>query len=388
MPLPLCLYSPLTQTLYIMSTVFDKQINNDTLYNNVVKQYEGTGYEDAAKANPYLTSTYKTSAWENIARALGFRTGFDKYETDRMSKAYEYSAQLTNQMREEEYNSEASQVARQRAAGINPDLNGITSSQASESTELGAVDSPAPSESLGQMQGFIMTALNFGLQFATGLQTINGQILTNEGKAIANISSIRDQAYQGWDNFIGELDPQDVFDRSKYWNNVTRAIGFDPETGELLSGAAHYGNPYKIGSKNYDTFNSLQDQYMRNHPEVARKYFDNKSKLLSSAGEYGKGLGAGGSDTDGFNEFVKCFKALGKAQMDADTAVAESTEAQADDTKQTAQMHKALRNPVSEVVSALSDFAQDDKQSEFWRMIANGMLMFLYMAPNMGNMFK
>ena len=87
--------------------------------------------------NPYRAqlenNSYQQSWWDKVGNWIGFNTKEDSYrlELERLAKEWDANAQMQNVT--DAYNSEASQAARQRAAGINPDLNGVDSGSASSS---------------------------------------------------------------------------------------------------------------------------------------------------------------------------------------------------------------------------------------------------------------
>lgn len=93
------------------------------------------GYEALYNNNPYLNYEYQSSAWDRIGNFFGFRTSEDRTREEYAQRSKEYIAQLQALAREEEYNSESAQSERQKEAGINPALNGVNPSQASEFNE-------------------------------------------------------------------------------------------------------------------------------------------------------------------------------------------------------------------------------------------------------------
>ncbi len=93
------------------------------------------GYEALYNNNPYINYEYQQSAWDKIGNFFGFRTSEDRTREEYAQRSKEYIAQLQALAREEEYNSESAQSERQKEAGINPALNGVNPSQASEFNE-------------------------------------------------------------------------------------------------------------------------------------------------------------------------------------------------------------------------------------------------------------
>ncbi len=92
-------------------------------------------YRPLWNSNPFVNYQYQLGLWDKIGNFLGFRTSEDRTREEYAQRSNEYIAQLQSLAREEEYNSESSQSERMKQAGINPALNGVNPSQASELNE-------------------------------------------------------------------------------------------------------------------------------------------------------------------------------------------------------------------------------------------------------------
>lgn len=93
--------------------------------------------------NPYSQenrATYKKGALENMFSNLGFRTQYDNYMMDMDNRAAEWETQNQSLAYEEQYNSAEAAADRMRAAGINPDLQGIQN--AGEAAEMAEPELP------------------------------------------------------------------------------------------------------------------------------------------------------------------------------------------------------------------------------------------------------
>lgn len=104
------------------------------------KEYGNTEYWKEFIANPYLNlpSTFdlsKVKRWD----ARWTEDFINNYELSAMTGIEE----IISRIREEARNEESAQVGRMQLAGINPDLNGVQPSEASEATEL--PQNPLPS---------------------------------------------------------------------------------------------------------------------------------------------------------------------------------------------------------------------------------------------------
>lgn len=82
-----------------------------------------TTIADLRAANPYRNQEYKESGWQKFLSALGFRTQADAWKENMSVQAAEYDAALAQKEFDTAYNDPQSQVARMRAAGLNPDLD-------------------------------------------------------------------------------------------------------------------------------------------------------------------------------------------------------------------------------------------------------------------------
>lgn len=148
-------------------------------------------------------NSYQQSFWDKLGNWIGFNTKEDSYrlELERLAKEFDTKMQLQNVT--DEYNSEASQAARQRAAGINPDLNGVDSGSASSS----APDAPdsaglAPIEQMTTFQevepvlstvsGIVRNALGDVSGLLGMFQDLRSRSLSNDASLLNNITSAYD----------------------------------------------------------------------------------------------------------------------------------------------------------------------------------------------------
>lgn len=164
-------------------------------------------YSELVKANPYLNYNYTPGFWDSIGNAFGFRTREDKFREEMELAAREYDQQLLSMHREEEYNSPLQQAARQREAGINPDLNGVESSMASEFNEPEI--SPVPPEGGEGLQfvGNLMSAVTTALGIAQGVTDLRGSIIDNDLKDASFVSQLFGF---GRDAFLNSITPESL----------------------------------------------------------------------------------------------------------------------------------------------------------------------------------
>ena len=100
-------------------------------------------------ANPYRNITYNKSPWQNFLSQLGFRTQADAWQENMDVQAREYDAAILQKQYDEEYNDPQSQVARERAAGLNPDINGGQNIDPGSAAPLGE-DPSTPMQTSGE----------------------------------------------------------------------------------------------------------------------------------------------------------------------------------------------------------------------------------------------
>ncbi len=140
------------------------------------------GYEALYNNNPYLNYEYQLSGWDKIGNALGFRTSEDRTREEYAQRSKEYIAQLQALAREEEYNSESAQSERLKEAGINPALNGVNPSQASEFNESPMTLPDIQRNNADDVNSFFSTftgIINTILGVGQGLLSLNRNHLDN-----------------------------------------------------------------------------------------------------------------------------------------------------------------------------------------------------------------
>lgn len=134
----------------------------DARMSELEKEYGDTEYWKEFLANPYL----------NVPSSIDLskvRMG-DAVWTQEFLNQYEQSAmtgieQIISRIREEARNEESAQVGRMQLAGINPDLNGVQPSQASEATELPQPELPSPTQFEQMKYERAVQGSNLGVSF-------------------------------------------------------------------------------------------------------------------------------------------------------------------------------------------------------------------------------
>lgn len=161
--------------------------------------------------NPYAGLDYKHTWWQKLLEGLGFRSNYDKYRESMALNAQEYNAQLLEKAHNEEYDSAGAQVARERAAGINPDLAGNVDAGGSSPMEPDPNAPIEPSSDEGSIGSFVNTL--FGL-FTTAIGLSKDVLSLGQLKNavdsgnISNAKSILDFGMQTAVSFIPSQYPE------------------------------------------------------------------------------------------------------------------------------------------------------------------------------------
>lgn len=184
--------------------------------------------------NPYRGRSYAKSPWQGILTTLGFRTQADAWEENMATQAAEYDAAILQKQYDEEYNLPINQVARMRAAGLNPDIDGgsgIDSGSAAPMPEDPSTPMQATSDAdsvmpivngvlgafstavgiVGTLQNVQKMAIGNEADFASFAKSVSGMLLPDspEGDAgMMNDFDWRAQAIKNAESFAGKTLPK------------------------------------------------------------------------------------------------------------------------------------------------------------------------------------
>lgn len=167
-------------------------------------------------ANPYRNQTYNKSPWQNFLTSLGFRTEADAWQENMAVQAAEYDAAIAQKMYDQNYNDPTNQVARMRAAGLNPDLDG-GSSISSGDPGSPAEDPSTPMQSTGddaQIMNFangVLGAFSTALGLVQSVQGVARNHIQNDLLSVQTESSASDYARNLATQLIPTT-PDDLFD--------------------------------------------------------------------------------------------------------------------------------------------------------------------------------
>ena len=148
-------------------------------------------------------NSYQQSWWDKLGNWIGFNTKEDSYrlELERLAKEWDSNAQMQNVT--DDYNSESSQSARQRAAGINPDLNGVDSGAASssvpsshDSAVLAPIEQTTTFQEVEPVLSTVSSIVRTAFGDVSGLlgmfQELRSRSLSNDASLLNNITSAYD----------------------------------------------------------------------------------------------------------------------------------------------------------------------------------------------------
>lgn len=213
--------------------------------------------------NPYRAqlenNSYQQSFWDRFGNWLGFNTKEDSYRLELERLANEFDASLQLQDITNEYNSEESQAERQRAAGINPDLNGVDSAAATSDTPKGADSSGLSNiESMTTGQEIVPLVQTFSSVLTTALGDVSGMINMFQGttaRHLANQSQMLQSMEYAYD-FGGKVMEKGfttgAFDAAAKEANLANAVLKDGKWIDKLTGNEILPEEKALGS--YDAF--------------------------------------------------------------------------------------------------------------------------------------
>lgn len=166
-------------------------------YLNQIKQYEGTEFYQSLINNPYLNYNYTPTIWDQWGDVTGlWQSNTQKIRMEYEKAANEYLAEQLQVMREQEHNSVANQVAEQRAAGLNPDLTGVSPSAGIASEGSIQSTSPAPSfsgpGSAGEVTSGFLQAIQTAMSIYSGVQGLQQGAQALFSSKLNNASSFSD----------------------------------------------------------------------------------------------------------------------------------------------------------------------------------------------------
>lgn len=254
---------------------------------SIGKSY-GSGYEGSnplGLSNPYAEQQRKYGLMDWAADTLGLRSGFTAWSENMRTQAAEYDASMEQMANAREYESEEAQVARRRAAGLNPDLNGgeqISPGDAGQPAEDPSTPPYAESD-FQAIQGFAQNlsgAVSTALNIFNGIQGIAGKNIANKLSSLALGDAIDGRVANIGGSMIQEISP-----------DLARLLSGDGEATDAeamigIAGLMHAKNPYR--GKMKKMFDESVDRYLQSADfrTLAQKkwqdYADQRKKTATS----------------------------------------------------------------------------------------------------------
>lgn len=248
---------------------------------NGTKQYPkaptspSSGTDYSAVQNPYSISYANRTGWDAFVESLGFTSAYQKYEMERKRNEELWNSSQQELQRQEMYNSASEQVAREREAGLNSDLNGnVTAGNASEQTPLPIGSESEAIQNMNQgfstVAGLVMQGVNWIAEITSscvsGAIAISNKIESLRGTKIENIDKVSSSVAK----MVDELDD----------------LGFSPsEFTENEDGSFSLPEAVKEES------DILINQFPRRYRKFARQYQNRYIQSLVHLNKRGAQLG-------------------------------------------------------------------------------------------------
>lgn len=184
-------------THYMRDPNQDWLAQHDAEYLKMIEQYKGTPYYDSMLNNPYLfksNASFNPNLLQSIAMAFGDTSASSNYYGGLLNQRNQEFARLVALVNETKYNSPENQLGLEKAAGLNPDLTGI--SGVGKAAENDQPSTPFDmgngiENSVGQVVNLASTVVGTALSFFNSLQGMKSVQLDNAMKEFSFNDSVR-----------------------------------------------------------------------------------------------------------------------------------------------------------------------------------------------------
>lgn len=221
---------------------------------------KAAGSQPAAKGstpqNPWLSVDphNELSWWNRFTDSLGFTNYAGRKENEYGLGAAQWQSEVDLAMADREYNSPEEQVARMRAAGLNPDLNGgqnVTSGQSEMANNEANQKSIEPIQQLDNVMSVFGKAIQFAASFLQSgvgltLNTVNtlADLHTKDMSSMDSvIGGLKEELIEDYVGRINQSDRKDAFLKAtgKEQQDILHEFMFneDGEDNEFFGGLAH-----------------------------------------------------------------------------------------------------------------------------------------------------
>lgn len=197
------------------STYATSNIDEDA-FMQFIEQYKGTAWYDQFlnAYNTYKTSVFQPNIGQSIASAFGDNSALANFDIQRSTSFLDTIARIQDAMHQEDYMSPSNQASLERAAGLNPDLVGL-SSGAGEAGNIDQAELAQPALNSGesvipQIAQFGISFVSNIMGFAQGLQSLRAGSLNNIAQDLSNHGSAMDLIAEEVMNGLGISDIKDI----------------------------------------------------------------------------------------------------------------------------------------------------------------------------------
>lgn len=185
----------------VVASEQSRQDYYDSLWNGL--NTSGLDQKDIDYINGIRNQKFSPTFFQKLGMAFGDYSAENQFYNEKFNSANEYVASIRERMRADQYNTSAAAAARDRAAGLNPDLNGISGQGDTE--PVGIEESPENAyNSDSDIPGLVSAAasvagivagipagvsgiLASGLSLIQGIQDIKGSVIENDWKDIEHL---------------------------------------------------------------------------------------------------------------------------------------------------------------------------------------------------------
>lgn len=352
-------------------------------------------------ANPYANYDYRHSWWQKLIEGVGLRSKWDAYRENMAMNSAEYQAQLAEKAHNEEYDSPAEQNARLRAAGINPDLAGETSSGSSSPMEPdpNAPIVSEPDDPMGAIQNFTNMALGAftgAIGFSEKIVGLIGNVEDIASKRSGNRNSIIQEAIDWTFRNIPEY-----YNANDEKGNSESLDGWNRDL--VVDNAEDYAESTFFRPRDRKLFRSTVRDWVHSAPgnaEAYKAWYEQGSARTSWNGMYGSGLFSMTDRVmrDLLDPIIKSTDDIRKKepvvrneQLDAEGAQAAYNEAyygsldgtQAANAENASNKAAEKAHDIDEILNgAMDDILRNLKNTSrhgkgFERILASGLILFL-----------
>lgn len=228
--------------------------------------FVGTEYEDLFNS---IVEKYNTPLPNTFWGAISGKNKENEYN-HKMTMYSELSA-LATKMYDEEYQSPTSEVNRLRAAGLNPDLTGLTGASAAEMTPHGA---PSGVQATNPLQ-LTQSVLQFAFSTYQAIQGFKSQALDLESKSLDNMIKMMDSS------------------RPAIVENMAKILAKGSQGASDWSQIMLLHNPFRKDSRSYKRWaKAFQKELSSSRYSSARAALDQLTSVEEGRYKYGSFVGS------------------------------------------------------------------------------------------------